>query len=142
MYSADEYITEEGLNNSNAKLFSKGTTLIALVGATKGKTAFLEFETTTNQNIAGLNPYDENILNKKYLFFTLRSMYKELIVNLSQYDMLNLGNIRDIKIPVPPLAKQQEIVSEIEGYEAEILKLEKIMQQSAEKKKAVLERYL
>lgn len=140
--SSDEYITELGLQNSNAKLFSKDTTLIALVGATKGKTAYLEFETSTNQNIAGIKTKDENILHNKFLFFILRSMYNDLILNLSQYDMLNLGNIRDIKIPVPPLEKQQEIVSQIENYEAEIKKYETIMQGIAEKKKAVLKKYL
>ena len=53
---AEEFITEEGLNNSSAKLFPKDTTLIALVGATIGKTALLKFESTTNQNIAGIYP--------------------------------------------------------------------------------------
>ena len=40
---AEEHITEEGLNNSSAKVFEKDTVLIALVGATIGKTAFLSF---------------------------------------------------------------------------------------------------
>ena len=35
-----ECISEEGLNNFNAKWFASDTTLIALVGATKGITAF------------------------------------------------------------------------------------------------------
>ena len=59
-----------------------------------------------------------------------------------QYPSINKTDIENFIISVPPLAKQQEIVSEIEGYEAEILKLEKIMQQSSNKKKAVLERFL
>ena len=53
VYSTNEFITEDGYKNSSAKLFPVGTTLIALVGATKGKTAFLKFEASTNQNIAG-----------------------------------------------------------------------------------------
>lgn len=140
--SSDEYITELGLQSSSAKLFSKDTTLIALVGATKGKTAYLEFDTTTNQNIAGIKTKDESILHNKFLFFILRSMYNNLILNLSQYDMLNLGNIKDIKIPVPSLDQQQAIVTEIEGYEAEIAKLEKIIEGISERKKEVLEKYL
>ena len=105
VYEADEYITELGLQKSNAKILANQSTLVALVGATKGKTAFLEFEATTNQNVAGLKTLDEKILLDKYTFFILRSMYDELIKNLSQYDMLNLGQIRDIKIPVPSLSE-------------------------------------
>lgn len=67
--SAEEFITEEGLINSSAKLFEAGTTLIALVGATIGKTGFLTFDCTTNQNIAGLVPKDEISLDKKYLLY-------------------------------------------------------------------------
>lgn len=49
------HITEMGLQNSNAKLLSPNTTLMAMVGATIFKTAFLPFEATTNQNIAAIN---------------------------------------------------------------------------------------
>ena len=58
-----ECITEEGYNNSSAKWLTSDTTLIALVGATKGKTAFLTFEATTNQNIAGIKSLSQNILD-------------------------------------------------------------------------------
>lgn len=43
-----DYITESGLKNSSAKLYKSGTTLMALVGATIGKVAYLDFEATTN----------------------------------------------------------------------------------------------
>jgi len=46
------------------------------------------------------------------------------------------------QIPVPPLSVQQEIVAEIEGYEAQIAECQKIMNEAAEKRKAVLEKYL
>ena len=44
---ADEFISELGFKKSSTKLFKANTTLIALVGATLGKTAFVPFETTT-----------------------------------------------------------------------------------------------
>ena len=44
-------ITEVGLKNSSAKILTPKTTLIAMVGATIGKVAFLEFEACTNQNV-------------------------------------------------------------------------------------------
>ena len=41
--STSNFITEEGLNNSSAKLFPSGTILVAMYGATAGKVSFLTF---------------------------------------------------------------------------------------------------
>lgn len=142
VYSTEEYITQEGLKHSSAKIFPKGTTLIALVGATKGKTAFLKFDTSTNQNIAGLRIKDTNKIIDLYLFFICRGLYDEFVKDLSQYDILNLSNIKNIQIPVPSLADQQRIVSEIESYEAEIAKAKAVMAGCAERKKQILEKWL
>ena len=114
-----ECITEEGLNNSSAKWLASNTTLIALVGATKGKTAFLTFEATTNQNIAGIKSLSKNILDI-YIFYCLKSLYKRIIQDLSQYDMLNLTEIKNIRIPVPPLNIQKQLAAEVGQLEAKI----------------------
>jgi type I restriction enzyme M protein len=115
--TANDFITQKGLNSSSAKYLEANTTLIALVGATKGKTAFLKFKATTNQNIAGIFSSNENIVLNKYLFITLKNMYSLIISDLGQYDMLNLTQIRNIKIPLPPKNIQEEIVKEIETLE-------------------------
>ena len=39
IYSSEKFITTDGLKSSSAKLFLEGTTFVALVGATIGKTA-------------------------------------------------------------------------------------------------------
>lgn len=72
---ATTFISESGFENSNTKWLSAGTTLLALVGATKGRTAYLTFAATTNQNIAGIYPRDTSILHPRYLFYKLRAMY-------------------------------------------------------------------
>jgi type I restriction enzyme M protein len=118
VYSANTRITELGLKKSNAKLFPKGTTLIALVGATIGKTAYLEFETTTNQNIAGLQVKDETILDKKYLFLISQTLYDQFYaLGDGGFRMASLSFIRELEIPLPPIEIQQQIVAEIESYQ-------------------------
>ena len=136
-----ECITEEGLNNSSAKWFTSDTTLIALVGASKGKTAFLTFEATTNQNIAGIKSISENILDI-YIFYCLKSLYYQIIQDLSQYDMLNLTEIRNIRIPVPPLNIQQPLVAEVEHLEAKITKAQTVIDNATGRKNAILTKYL
>ena len=47
----EEKISDEALDNSSAKIFPKGTLLIALYGATVGKLAFLGIEAASNQAV-------------------------------------------------------------------------------------------
>ena len=116
---SEESITEEGLNNSAAKLFPVGTTLIALVGATIGKTGFLKFPSTTNQNIAGLYPKNSEVLDSYYLFLAVQMLYPEFIkLGEGKFRMANLSFVRELEIPLPPLITQQSIVAEIEAEQA------------------------
>jgi type I restriction enzyme M protein len=116
---ADEFITEVGLKNSAAKLFPKDTTLIALVGATIGKTGLLKFESTTNQNIAGVYPKSRELLEPVYLFHAVQQLYPAFMkLGEGKFRMANLSFVREQKIPLPPLATQQAIVAEIEAEQA------------------------
>jgi type I restriction enzyme, S subunit len=51
-----EYISIAGYENSNAKLWKKGTTVVAMYGATAGEVCLLANEMTANQACCGLIP--------------------------------------------------------------------------------------
>ena len=55
---------------------------------------------------------------------------------------LTVPMLKDLSIPVPPLTEQEKIVAEVSGYEAEIAKAQAVMAGCADRKKAVLERWL
>jgi len=55
---------------------------------------------------------------------------------------LALPTVNGIKIPMPPLDKQKEIVAQIEDIEKEIAFLEADISRAEERKKAVLDKYL
>ena len=113
---AKEYITDTGLKKSAAKLFKINTTLIALVGATIGKTGLLKIESTTNQNIAGLYPTNENELHPIYLYYAAQALYLEFIkLSSGKFRMANLRFVRELRIHLPSLSIQQEIVTQIES---------------------------
>jgi type I restriction enzyme S subunit len=115
---ADNYITLLGLKNSSAKLIEKNTTLMALVGATIFKTAYLEFNSTTNQNIAFIKSDNSSFLYDKYIFYALTNLYKELKNIMRSYGMLNLTTLKKIKIPIPPLPEQERIVAILDRFDA------------------------
>ena len=99
--STNNYITELGMKNSNAKLFPRDTILMAMYGATAGKTSILSFEATTNQAICAVMPLETEMFH--YTKFVLDDMYKYLI-NLSTgsaRDNLSQDKIRELNIIVP-----------------------------------------
>ena len=111
------FITEEGLKNSSAKLFPIDTVLIAMYGATAGQVGLLKFESTTNQAICGVLPCSDYI--PEFIFQILKSKKKDMIRLAGGGAQPNISQklIKQIKIPLPPLKIQQEIVAEIEGYQ-------------------------
>lgn len=117
IYQTDgKYITRDGLNNSSAKLLSKGTVLVALVGATIGKAALLETETSTNQNVAFIKPKD--VCLPYYLYFHLMHLY-DLFMNIGNGDfkMANLSFVRNLPVSLPPLSLQQAFAEKVQAIE-------------------------
>ena len=114
-----DYITEEGLKKSSAKMLKEQTTLIALVGATIGKVAFLPFEAAVNQNIAALYPIDTDQLNASYLYYACCTLYEKFTaLSNEKFSMANLSFVRGLIIPVPSLEEQERIVSILDRFDA------------------------
>ena len=139
----NEKITELGLEKSSAKLFKKDTVLIALVGATIGRVAYLTFEATTNQNIAGLYPKDEKQLNSKFLFYALMNDFdKNFGDRKGKFTMANMTLIRNLEIALPSIEEQKKLISIIEKKEKEIDKIKLSLENIQTEKEEVLKKYL
>lgn len=110
----EEYITEEAVKNSSAKLFPPGSLLVAMYGATVGKLGILNRDATTNQAVCAIFPTE--VLDTKYLFWYLRNMRSDLIAQAIGGAQPNIsqGILRELVIPIAPLEQQKRIVAEIE----------------------------
>jgi type I restriction enzyme S subunit len=108
--SCEENITESGLYNSSAKLFPKGTVLVAMYGATVGKLGILGMEAATNQAVCGITPPPE--LHRKFLFYFLLARRQKLIAMSTGGAQPNISQriIRELRVPVPPILEQHRIV--------------------------------
>lgn len=119
IYKTDgKFITEEGLENSSAKILEEGTILVALVGATIGKVAMLQTKTCTNQNVAFIRVPSSNNFTSSFVFFHLQSLYyKFMELGGGNFKMANQGFIRSLPIVLPPLQLQQQFAERIEAIE-------------------------
>ncbi|EAY27372.1 restriction endonuclease subunit S [Microscilla marina] len=98
--SSQKFITKEGLNNSSAKVFKKGTILIAMYGATAGKVSFMDIEACTNQAICAIDTHS-NL--RVYLKLGLETLYDYLVTlsSGSARDNLSQDKIKELKFVIP-----------------------------------------
>ncbi|AYD46903.1 restriction endonuclease subunit S [Arachidicoccus soli] len=117
IYNSEEFITEEALAMSSAKLFPVDTVLLAMYGATAGQVGILKFPASTNQAVCGIFPGDKFI--PEFLYLILKSKKEYLISQSSGGAQPNIsqGIIKDLLIPVPPISIQREIVAKIDVYD-------------------------
>jgi len=109
-------ITDEGLKKSSAKMLPKNTILLS-TRAPIGYVAIARTPLSTNQGFRNL------ILNKKcfseYIYYILKSKTKLLnsLGSGATFKELSGGKLKQIKIPLPPLEVQKEIVALMEYIE-------------------------
>ena len=133
--SAEEFITEEGLNNSSTKMLKRNTILYSIF-ATLGEVGILKIDACTNQAIAGLSLKEDSNILKEYLYYYLKSKKKD-VNNLGRgvaQNNINLSLLRKFKIPVIPLRQQKKIIevldnvsSTINNYERELALLDELV---------------
>lgn len=118
IYTTGVYITEEGLKNSSAKWIPANCVIMAMYGATVGKVAVNRIPLTTNQACCNLE-CDSNRLHYKFLYYFLCDRYK-YIKSLGQGSQTNINAniVKNLQIPLPPLAEQKRIVEILDKFDA------------------------
>ncbi|MGI9281479.1 MAG: restriction endonuclease subunit S [Endozoicomonas sp.] len=138
------FITRLGLEKSSAKLFPKGTVLLAMIGQgkTRGQVALLNFEASTNQNCAAIIFNQEQ--HPAYYFNFLQSQYKNIrgYSNSAGQSNLSGGLVKSLKVPVPPLAEQKKIAKILTTWDKAITTTEKLIKASKQQKKALMQQLL
>ena len=111
--SADEFLSAEGLKNSSAKLFPKGTVLMAMYGQgkTRGQVALLGIRAATNQACAAILPCKG--IDPYFVFLNLAGRYEEIreLSNSGGQENLSQGLIREIQFAFPPDDDEQRKVT-------------------------------
>ena len=113
------FLTEAGLQNSSAKMVSKGDLLIALYGATSGEVDISKIDGAINQAILCIRPYD---MNKQYLRYLLEDSKDDIINTYLQGGQGNLSAeiIKNLRVDMPDSTAQSSVVEFISMIERRI----------------------
>ena len=124
-----EHITQQGLDNSSAKLFSKGTILYSIF-ATLGEATILNIDATTNQAIAGIKIKDKSSVDIDYFYSFLKSLKDEVnrIGRGVAQNNINLSILKSFFIPLPPLETQKQIAAQLDKCTAVIAKHKQMLE--------------
>ena len=118
------FITQKGLDNSSAKLVSKGDILYALYGATSGEVGRARLNGAINQAILAIKPligYDP-----EYLTQWLRKSKRNIIETYLQGGQGNLSGaiVKKLAIDFPSYEEQQVIGIYLQKFDEVIMRLQ------------------
>lgn len=101
LIQAEEFISNDGMKNSSAKLLPKDTVLMSMYGVNAGDIGFLKFEATTNQACCGM--ICKNPMQAAFLYYHLLHNQKFIATQAIGGAQENLSKdfIEKIEIPIP-----------------------------------------
>lgn len=124
-----EKITEKGLKESSAKVQPKGTVMLAMYGASIGKTGIMGIPMATNQAIA-CGQVDSSIMTELFLLYYLQGQKSEFVRAGSGGAQPNIsqGIVKEWAVPVPPLEVQAQVLSLIAEEKSQIDSAKKLLE--------------
>jgi len=111
---SEEHVTELALKASSLRYNSKGDVLIAMYGATIGKTAILDVPATTNQAVCACTPFSG--FSNVFLLLLLKAYKRRFIGMGAGGAQPNISREKIIAtvIALPPTAEQHRIVAKVD----------------------------
>ena len=139
----DEYITEEGLVNSSAKLVPAGTILVAMYGQgkTRGMTAYLDIEASTNQACACILPSDKIDSMFMWKYFELSYDKLRSLAQGAGQPNLNGNMIKNFKVLVPPIEMQKSYVNFVNQVDKSKVKVQKALDETQKLFDSLMQQY-
>jgi len=132
---AQKLINKKALDDGELKLFPKGCLFLIGIGATIGKVAMIEEDSSCNQQLNVIKPTVK--LESRYLIYFMK-IYEDIIPKISQFTTLPIFNqtkTGQLNICIPPKKEQIEIANYLDNVSLNIKKEKSIIEQQIEKLK-------
>lgn len=141
IFETAKMVTEEGINNSSARILPKGTVVFSRT-ATIGKTTVMGCEMATSQDFA--NYICGPKLHNHFLVFLFRNMgrtWKSLMAG-SIHNTIYMPVFKELQIILPPLHEQRAIATALSDVDALLGTLERLIAKKQDLKKATMQQLL
>ena len=131
------FLTEKGMENSSAKMVSKGDILYALYGANSGLCSISKIDGAINQAILCIKTNE----NKRFLCNYLQYQREYFYSTYLQGGQGNLSGklVESFIIPLPYIAEQQKIADCLSSMDSLIQTQQKVVTTWQQRKKALLQ---
>jgi len=132
------YLTQEGLDNSSAKLWPEGSVIVT-TGATIGKVGISQEPIATKQGITGI--VTDHNLDSRYLAYFLISE-KETLLRFAQggtFEEIRPYILKRLRIPLPPLPEQRRIAEILSTVDELIQQTQDIIRESKNLKSGLIQ---
>ena len=117
----ERYITDEGLNGSSAQWIDADSVIVAMYGATAGRSAITKIPITTNQACCNITLNSE-LADFRYIYYSLVNSYSDIesMATGAAQQNLNVGLISNLEINLPPLPEQKAIAAVLSSLDDKI----------------------
>lgn len=114
-------ITDVGMINSNAKWLVPPAVVLAMYGATAGRSAIALSRMTTNQACCVLE-VDDRKADYEFVYYYLKNNYTKLsrMSNGAAQQNLSVGAIKKMAITLPSLSHQKRISTVLKAFDARL----------------------
>ena len=135
---SERTITEQGMNNSGAKLLPLGTILLT-TRATIGEASIATCPCTTNQGCQSL-VINRRITTTEFVYQKVETLKRELFsrANGSTFKEISASEVRSIPISLPSLAEQEKIASFLSLIDERIQSCSETIKERKREKAALL----
>lgn len=133
VFETEKKITEEALASSSAKMFPKGTLLVAMYGATIGKLGIMKMDAATNQACCALQLSGK--IESKYMYYLMLDMRDYLITQAYGGGQPNISQevLKQRHLFYPPPSEQKAIADYLNLACAKIDRIIAIKEEQLEK---------
>ena len=116
--AASEFVTDHAIDDLPLKWVKANSVIVAISGASAGRSAILGIDAVTNQHCCNLE-IDSNRADYRYVYYSLAARYTELRgLGRGARGDLNVSIIKSFEIPVPSLEEQRRIADLLDRFDA------------------------
>ena len=139
VWETEKTISKLGLTNSSAKIIDPGSVLLAMYGASIGRTGLSAIPMATNQAIAFAKCKEEKVLPKYLLVYlqTQKSKFIEMGQGAAQPN-ISQTIIKSWPISLPPIGQQKKVVERIESFSKLIENTEFMLSETRKLRSSIL----